>query len=305
MLASFAERAHARDWCAPSLTANATLQIEGGSHPVVAEQIDAFVPNDLDLHAKRKMLIVTGPNMGGKSTYMRQTALIALMAYCGAFVPARTATLGPLDRIYTRIGAADDLAQGRSTFMVEMTESAAILHGATAQSLVLMDEVGRGTSTFDGLALAYAIARALALGNQSYTLFATHYFELTKLEAEIEPVANVHLDAVEHGDKIVFMHAVQAGPASKSYGLQVAQLAGVPSAVVKAARKKLTALEDEAARATPQRDLFGGSAPMLEEAIPERVLTHPVLERLRNARADELTPRQALDLVYELQGLTQ
>ncbi len=305
VLATFAERAHALGWVQPVLQPLPGIHIDAGCHPVVAGQIDNFIPNGLKLDGARKMLIVTGPNMGGKSTYMRQTALIALLAYCGSFVPASAASLGPLDRIYTRIGAADDLAQGRSTFMVEMTESAAILNGATEQSLVLMDEVGRGTSTFDGLALAWAIARALAQSNQSYTLFATHYFELTQLAAELPQVANVHLDAVEHGSKIVFMHAVQEGPASKSYGLQVAQLAGVPGSVVRAARKKLQGLEEDAARHLPQRDLFGSSTAMPEEASPEPVLEHDALRRLMEARPDELTPRQALELVYELCGFVR
>ena len=202
------------------------------------------------------MLIVTGPNMGGKSTYMRQVALIALLAHCGSFVPAKRARLGPLDAIFTRIGAADDLAGGRSTFMVEMTEAAYILHHATAQSLVLMDEIGRGTSTFDGLALAWAIARHLIEKNRSLALFATHYFEMTALAAEFRQVANVHLDAVEHKDRIVFLHSVEEGPANRSYGLQVAQLAGVPPGVIRAARRRLAELEEHGFAAAPQRDLF-------------------------------------------------
>ncbi len=213
------------------------IEIEAGRHPVVEQQVETFIANDIRLSSARQMLIVTGPNMGGKSTYMRQAALIALLAHCGSFVPARRARLGPLDAIYTRIGAADDLAGGRSTFMVEMTEAAFILHHATPQSLVLMDEIGRGTSTFDGLALAWAIARHLVEKNGSLALFATHYFEMTALAAEFRNLANVHLDAVEHKDRIVFLHSVEEGPASRSYGLQVAQLAGVPGAVIRAARR--------------------------------------------------------------------
>ena len=204
-----------------------------------------FVPNDLALGAARRMLIITGPNMGGKSTYMRQTALIALLAHVGSFVPARRALLGPLDRIFTRIGAGDDLAGGRSTFMVEMTEAANILHNATAHSLILLDEIGRGTSTFDGLSLAWAMARDIATRVRAFTLFATHYFELTTLAGEVEGCANVHLDATEHGDAIVFLHAVKEGPANRSYGLQVAQLAGVPRAVIAQARAYLEGLEAE------------------------------------------------------------
>src|SRR6185436_1099371 len=242
------------------------------------------------------MLIVTGPNMGGKSTYMRQAALIALLAHCGSFVPAQRARLGPLDAIFTRIGAADDLAGGRSTFMVEMTEAAFSLHHATAQSLVLMDEIGRGTSTFDGLALAWAIARHLVEKNGSLSLFATHYFEMTALAAEFRSVANVHLDAVEHKDRIVFLHSVQEGPASRSYGLQVAQLAGVPAAVIRAARRRLADLEEHGFAAAPQRDLFA------EPRGPEPPPAHenPALARLKEVDPDALTPKDALELLYEL-----
>ena len=238
--------------------------------------------------------------MGGKSTFMRQTALLTLLAYAGSYVPAQQARFGPVDRIFTRIGAADDLAQGRSTFMVEMTESAAILNGATHQSLVLMDEVGRGTSTFDGLALAWAIARRLIETNRSLTLFATHYFELTQLAGEYAEVANVHLAAAEHAGGVVFLHAVREGPASQSYGLQVAQLAGVPQAVIRAARKHLADLEDQAARVVkPQLDLFAASAkPAMAE--PDVAPEHPLIEKLRAIKPDELTPRAALDALYEL-----
>ncbi len=248
--------------------------------------------------------------MGGKSTFMRQTALIALMAYVGSYVPARAARFGPIDRIFTRIGAADDLAGGRSTFMVEMTEAAAILNDATPHSLVLMDEIGRGTSTFDGLALAWAIARHLLSHNACYTLFATHYFELTQLPAEFPHAANVHLSAVEHGHGIVFLHAVDDGPANQSYGLQVAQLAGVPTPVIRAARKHLAYLEQQSAgQATPQLDLF--TAPLVFEdaddtPTPSRdAPPHPALARLLALDPDDLKPRDALDLLYELHALAR
>jgi DNA mismatch repair protein MutS len=244
------------------------------------------------------MLVVTGPNMGGKSTYMRQVALIALLAHCGSFVPARRALLGPLDAIYTRIGAADDLAGGRSTFMVEMTEAAYILHHATPESLVLMDEIGRGTSTLDGLALAWAIARHLVEKTRSLTLFATHYFEMTRLAEDFRQVANVHLDAVEHKDSIVFLHSVEEGPASQSYGLQVAALAGVPGTVIRAARKRLAELEEHGLAAGPQRDMFiagHGNAPAASTAEE-----NPVLIALRELNPDALTPREALELLYRL-----
>jgi DNA mismatch repair protein MutS len=311
LLAAFAERAQALDWVAPTFSPEAGIDIEQGRHPVVEAQVEQFVANDCRLDAERKLLLVTGPNMGGKSTFMRQTALIALLAYVGSYVPARRACFGPIDRIFTRIGAADDLAGGRSTFMVEMTEAAAILNDATAQSLVLMDEIGRGTSTFDGLALAWAIARHLLAHNNSYTLFATHYFELTQLPAEFPQAANVHLSAVEHGHGIVFLHAVSEGPASQSYGLQVAQLAGVPSPVIRAARKHLAQLEQQSiTHATPQLDLFA-IAPYAEDAPDEELGNdvnlppHPALERLRAIHPDDLKPREALDLIYELHELAK
>jgi DNA mismatch repair protein MutS len=293
-LAALAERAAALGYCAPEFTDETTIQIEAGRHPVVEKQIETFIANDTRLDAARRLLLITGPNMGGKSTYMRQTALIVLLAHVGSFVPARRALIGPVDQIFTRIGASDDLAGGRSTFMVEMTEAANILHNATSTSLVLMDEVGRGTSTFDGLALAIAIARHLVEISRSHTLFATHYFELTRLAEEYREVANVHLDAVEHKDKIVFLHAVEDGPASQSYGIQVAQLAGVPSAVVRAAKKHLARLEQEAAARSPQGDLFSAGA---KNSAPTE---HPALEQLRGTDPDALSPRQALELVYRL-----
>ncbi len=260
-ISALAERACSLEWTQPELVSEPRLTIEGGRHPVVERFSDApFVPNDLRLEAGRCMLIITGPNMGGKSTYMRQAALIALLAHIGSYVPADRAILGPLDRIFTRIGAADDLAGGRSTFMVEMTEAANILHNATPRSLILMDEIGRGTSTFDGLSLAWAIARHIATRVKSFTLFATHYFELTTLATEVEGCANVHLDATEHGDGIVFLHAVKDGPASRSYGLQVAQLAGVPRDVIAQARQFLEMLEAQRDRASDGSNGRGGSA---------------------------------------------
>ncbi len=306
LLAALAERARALDWVAPTFSSDAGIEIEQGRHPVVEAQVEQFVANDCRLNDERKLLLITGPNMGGKSTFMRQTALIALLAYVGSYVPAQRARFGPIDRIFTRIGAADDLAGGRSTFMVEMTEAAAILNDATPQSLVLMDEIGRGTSTFDGLALAWAIARHLLAHSGCYTLFATHYFELTQLPTEFSQAANVHLSAVEHGHGIVFLHAVNEGPASQSYGLQVAQLAGVPSAVIRAARKHLAHLEQQSvAHAAPQLDLFAAAA-CVEDAPDDDAddaPPHAVLERLRAIDPNELKPREALDLLYELHEL--
>jgi DNA mismatch repair protein MutS len=297
VLAAFADTAARRDYVRPEFTDEPGIAIEAGRHAVVETQVDPFIANDTGLSDARRLLLITGPNMGGKSTYMRQTALIALLAHAGSLVPAKRARLGPLDRIFTRIGAADDLASGRSTFMVEMTESANILNNATAESLVLMDEVGRGTSTFDGLALAWAIARALLEKNRSFTLFATHYFELTRLASEYANAANVHLDAVEHRDKIIFLHALEEGPANQSYGIQVAALAGVPGAVIRNARRYLTALEQQAATHSAQGDLFANAPPEPEPA------EHPVVERLRDAAADELSPKAALDLLFELKKL--
>ncbi len=315
LLAAFAERARALDWNAPEFSEAPGIEIEQGRHPVVEAQVEQFIANDCTLTAERKLLLITGPNMGGKSTFMRQTALIALLAYVGSYVPAKRARFGPIDRIFTRIGAADDLAGGRSTFMVEMTEAAAILNDATPHSLVLMDEIGRGTSTFDGLALAWAIARHLLTSNGCHTLFATHYFELTQLPTEFSQAANVHLSAVEHGHGIVFLHAVSEGPANQSYGLQVAQLAGVPNPVIRAARKHLVYLEQlSAGQPTPQLDLFAAPAaaedddfdtqPYVEDAPaaadPGAAL---VAERLRALDPNELRPRDALDLLYELHEL--
>src|SRR5215469_8125832 len=264
-LAALAERAGVLEWSCPELTDETRLTIEGGRHPIVERFTDApFVPNDLRLDGGRRMLVITGPNMGGKSTYMRQAALIVVLAHMGSYVPAERAMLGPIDRIFTRIGAADDLAGGRSTFMVEMTEAANILHNATPKSLILLDEIGRGTSTFDGLSLAWAMARDIATRVRAFTLFATHYFELTTLATEVEGCANVHLDATEHGDSIVFLHAVKDGPANRSYGLQVAQLAGVPRAVIAEARRYLEHLEAERDRQRAAAPGVAGGAAQTE-----------------------------------------
>ncbi|WP_028995649.1 DNA mismatch repair protein MutS [Azonexus hydrophilus] len=306
LLAGFAESALKRNWCKPEFAEETQLSIEGGRHPVVenelAQSAETFIANDCLLAESRRLLLITGPNMGGKSTYMRQVALIALLAHIGSFVPADRCVLGPLDRIFTRIGASDDLASGRSTFMVEMTEAAAILHHATHQSLVLMDEIGRGTSTFDGMALAFAILRHLIDKNRSLTLFATHYFELTRLSHEYSELANVHLGAVEHNDRIVFMHAVEEGPANQSYGIQVAALAGIPSAVVRAARKQLREFEQRAAVDPLQPDLFAQDFPG-ELAEASESAPHPVVEHLTAIDPDSLTPREALDALYALKGL--
>jgi DNA mismatch repair protein MutS len=309
-LAALAERAASLHWTEPKLKAETCLEIRGGRHPVVEQFIDgAFVPNDLVLDASRRMLIVTGPNMGGKSTYMRQGALIVLLAHVGSFVPAESCAVGPLDRIFTRIGAGDDLAGGRSTFMVEMTEAANILNNATDRSLILMDEIGRGTSTYDGLSLAWAVARHIARVNRSFTLFATHYFELTNLAQEMDGIANVHLDATEHRDGIVFLHAVKDGPASRSYGLAVAQLAGVPREVIAAAREYLLALEKgaHAPPAPPRQARSHSPQTQLPLEPPPPPPPDPRLleveAALRGVDADDLTPRAALDLIYKLRSL--
>jgi DNA mismatch repair protein MutS len=310
VLAGFAERAQALDWSQPRLDDAPGIHIERGRHPVVeAVRDEPFEPNDLILGQSgldgsdggRRMLVITGPNMGGKSTYMRQNALIVLLAHIGSFVPATLAVIGPIDRILTRIGAGDDLARGQSTFMVEMSETSYILHHATSESLVLMDEIGRGTSTYDGLALADACARHLAAVNRSYTLFATHYFELTALAEPGSGIANVHLDAVEHDDALVFMHAVMDGPADRSFGLQVAALAGLPKSVVRQARGRLAELEQQG------RDAL--SLPMTAQALdaPQQIgLFAPAsaaIDALAAIDPDELTPRQALEALYRLKAL--
>jgi DNA mismatch repair protein MutS len=303
-LAALAGHAQRARWVAPEFTATPGIEIRGARHPVVEQQLEQFVANDCRLRPGRRLLVITGPNMGGKSTYMRSIALIALLAYAGSFVPADSAKLGPIDRILTRIGAADDLARGASTFMVEMTEAAAILNRATDSSLVLMDEIGRGTSTFDGMALAAAIARALAETNRCWTLFATHYFELTQLAQTLPEVANVHVAAAQARGKVVFLHEVREGPASQSYGLAVAQLAGVPPEVVRRARALLAQLEARAAGNEPQLDLFAkadGAAPQAEVAIEPA--TDELRDRLAAVDVDALSPREALALLYELKRL--
>ncbi len=298
VLCSFSLIATKRNYARPQFVEENLIEIVAGRHPVVEAQIESFIANDCRMSPARRLLLITGPNMGGKSTYMRQVALIVLMAHVGSFVPARAARIGPVDQIFTRIGAADDLAGGRSTFMVEMTESAAILHNATDKTLVLMDEVGRGTSTFDGLALAWAIARHLVERNRSLSLFATHYFEMTRLALDYKEVANVHLDAVEHKDSIVFLHAVEEGPASQSYGLQVAALAGVPRAVIRQARKYLQLLEESSISRGNQQDLFSKTA----EKEPEPQ-SDPLRDELLKVNPDDLSPREALELLYRLKKL--
>jgi DNA mismatch repair protein MutS len=301
VLRTLAERAEALDWNAPELADVAGIAIERGRHPVVEKvREEPFEPNDIALGEDRRMLVITGPNMGGKSTYMRQNALIVLLAHIGSYVPAASAVIGPIDRIFTRIGAGDDLSRGQSTFMVEMSETANILHNASPQSLVLMDEVGRGTSTYDGLALARAAAVHLAATSRAYTLFATHYFELTELASEYSTIANVHLDAVEYGDQLVFMHAVKEGPANRSFGLQVAALAGLPKSVIADARRTLAELErgmhahvaaPAAAPSSPQLGLFAAAPSVVER-------------ELEGMDLDAMSPREALEALYRLKSLS-
>ncbi|MCF6226632.1 MAG: DNA mismatch repair protein MutS [Xanthomonadales bacterium] len=299
VVATLAERAIALNCCCPEFSNDPGMDIIAGRHPVVEQvQEAAFVANDSILNEQRRMLVITGPNMGGKSTYMRQTALIALLAHSGAWVPAKSARFGPLDRIFTRIGAGDDLTRGQSTFMVEMVETANILHNATPDSLVLMDEVGRGTSTYDGLSLAWAAALHLASRSRSMTLFATHYFELTQLPEEVSGVVNVHLDAVEHKDKIIFLHSLRDGPASQSYGLQVAALAGVPAAVLTQAHKILRQLEKQGLHQDNiQPGLF--DTPVEDNSAVD-LAANKALDLLKEIKPDELTPKDALDLLYQL-----
>ena len=302
VLSNLAERAVTLRYAQPELSDDPVLQITEGRHPVVERFIDQpFVPNDLDLHNSRRMLVITGPNMGGKSTFMRQTALIVILARIGSYVPAKAARIGPIDRVFTRIGASDDLAGGRSTFMVEMTEAANILNNATNNSLVLMDEIGRGTSTYDGLSLAWACANHIARSVRAFTLFATHYFELTSLAQDLDNCSNVHLDATEHGEKLIFLHTVKEGPANQSYGLQVAALAGVPPKVINAARKYLHELERRSAAAAqqmkPQQEL------LLEFPDDEEEEEHEAVAALRGVDPDSMTPREALDALYRLKKL--
>ena len=300
VLACFAERAVTLDCAQPELVEEPMLRIDSGRHPVVERASrEPFIPNDLAFDDGRRMLIITGPNMGGKSTYMRQTALIVILAHIGCYVPAKRAVLGPLDRIFTRIGASDDLAGGRSTFMLEMTETANILHNATDRSLVLMDEVGRGTSTFDGLSLAWACAAFIARQVRAFTLFATHYFELTSLAEEAPGVANVHVEAVEHGDALVFLHSVKGGPANQSYGLQVAALAGIPRSVTAEARRYLIELERE------RDSLRGHLAPDQPQLSLFAPAPSPALDALCALDPEELSPREALDLLFKLRDVAR
>lgn len=317
VLSNFAERATTLRFTAPEFIDSPGYDIEEGRHPVVEQLLDdPFVPNNLLMDDQRRMLVITGPNMGGKSTYMRQTALIALLAYTGSFVPANRAVLGPVDRIFTRMGSSDDIAGGRSTFMVEMTETANILHNATEHSLVLMDEVGRGTSTFDGLSLAWATAEHLAKNIRCYTLFATHYFELTQLAEELHHAVNVHLTATEHDDSIVFLHNVHEGPASQSYGLQVAKLAGVPQDVIRNAKTQLTLLEGSVTPATQHQQpadiahaghsrkaVPGNDNPVMQGDMFASIEPSAVEEALKRLSLDELTPRDALNRLYALQDM--
>ena len=295
VLNTFAERAITLNYAKPQLSVIPGIDIQAGRHPVVEQMnTETFIANPTVLSTDRRMLIITGPNMGGKSTYMRQTALIVLMAHIGCYVPASKANIGIVDRIFTRIGASDDLASGRSTFMVEMTETANIMHNATDKSLVLLDEIGRGTSTYDGLSLAWACAESLANNIKAFTLFASHYFELTLLAEQIASLANVHLDAVEHDDNIIFMHTVQDGAASKSFGLQVALLAGVPKAIVQRAKQRLHELEQQ-----KQPSIADNITPKFEQlSLIEN--THPIIEQLKTIDLNELNPRQALTLLFEL-----
>lgn len=313
LVASFAHIALAHQWCRPTFSPIPEIDIVDGRHPVVERALNregkAFVDNDTCLHPERQCLLITGPNMGGKSTYMRQTALIVLLARIGSYVPASSARIGRINAIFTRIGASDDLASGRSTFMVEMTETAAILNQADERSLVLMDEIGRGTSTFDGLALASAVLKQMLRQSKSLTLFATHYFELTRLSEKFRPLENVHLDAVEHHDRIVFMHRVQPGPANQSYGIEVAALAGIPGAVVRDARRTLLALESQSVQNQTsntdqiQNDFFASVAPA--EVTDQDDSPHPIFEEINRVDPDSLTPRQALDLIYHLKSIAK
>ena len=298
LLTNFAERANTLNFNQPTLSDNKEITIQQGRHPIVENASDTpFVANDITLNATQKMLIITGPNMGGKSTYMRQIALLTLMAHIGCYIPASEASFGPIDQIFTRIGASDDLASGRSTFMVEMSETANILHNASDKSLVLMDEIGRGTSTFDGLSLAWATAEYLANKTQAFTLFATHYFEMTSLPEYASNVKNVHLEAIEHGDQIIFLHAVKEGAANQSYGLQVAALAGVPKEVIRKARSKLATLENPSSQpghsnnSHPQFDIF--STPVNQD----------ISDFIEQLTPDDLSPKEALEALYQLKSL--
>ncbi len=301
---SLAHHAREYEWVRPALTDHPTIHIESGRHPVVERTIERFTPNDCHMDPQTRMLLITGPNMGGKSTYMRQVALIALLARMGSFVPATSASIGTIDRIFTRIGAADDLAGGRSTFMMEMIEASAILANSTAHSLVLMDEIGRGTSTYDGLSLAWAIACRLLTHNKALTLFATHYFEITQLPEQLDGVKNVHLAATETSTGIAFLHEVQAGPASRSYGIQVAQKAGLPAAVIKQAKKELERLEANTDHTpTPQLDLFVQAQIQDEEQNDNFMELQALRQFINELDPDNMSPREALNALYKLRNL--
>jgi len=298
VLTCFAERAQTLNLAKPEISETPCIEIEGGRHLVVEQVIDSpFIANDLTLDEDRKLLVITGPNMGGKSTYMRQTALIVILAHVGCFVPADRLKIGPVDRIFTRIGASDDLAGGRSTFMVEMTETATILNNATEQSLVLMDEIGRGTSTFDGLSLAWAAAHHMGENTRAFTLFATHYFELTALAQELSACENVHLDATEHDGQLVFLHSVRNGPANQSYGLQVASLAGVPRDVIRRAKTYLKTLESQ------QAEMTNNPQGQLNLSMDEPLEQNPILEAVDALDPDSMSPREALAALYKLKDL--
>jgi DNA mismatch repair protein MutS len=300
VLNNFSERAQTLNYVKPQLKQSPGINIDDGRHPVVEQMTtQAFIANPVHLSETNKMLIITGPNMGGKSTYMRQTALIVLLAHIGCYVPATSAEIGMVDRIFTRIGASDDLASGRSTFMVEMTETANILHNATNKSLVLLDEIGRGTSTYDGLSLAWACVEMLVSQTKAFTLFATHYFELTLLAEQYDILSNVHLDAVEHDDNIAFMHKIQQGAASKSFGIQVAQLAGVPKLVIERAKQRLAELENQQSNIDAT---FDNSSPESFEQLSLIDEPHPIVSALKDAQLDDMTPRQALDLLFTLKS---
>lgn len=297
VLVCFTERAISLNLTCPQLSKNPGIHIESGRHLVIEQTLDTpFIANNCHLTPEQRLLIITGPNMGGKSTYMRQTALICLLATIGCFVPAKSATIGPIDRIFTRIGAADDLASGRSTFMVEMTETASILHNATEKSLVIMDEIGRGTSTFDGLALAFSCAEYLAKQIKAYTLFATHYFELTALSKENPTISNCHVDAKEHGDSIIFLYTIKEGPANQSYGLQVAQLAGVPKPVIQRARTKLAELENNSSQTNLNKTTPTATIPKLSD-------NSVIMRLLEQVDPDQLAPKEALEIIYRLKSL--
>ncbi len=309
VLAAWAERATTLGWCSPQFVREPCIDITAGRHPVVEARLaegsssSRFMANDCRLDAKRRMLIITGPNMGGKSTFMRQVALISLLASIGSFVPAKACRLGPMDAIHTRIGAADDLANAQSTFMVEMTEAAAIIHSATEHSLVLMDEIGRGTSTFDGLALAGSIASHLHERNRSFTLFATHYFELTEFPLKHVSSQNVHVSAAESGEKIVFLHEIEPGPASRSYGVQVARLAGMPPPLVRQAQATLRKLEDQQQAHQTQIDLFAAPLPEASSPVPRTEPSSALTELISQLNPDQLSPREALEVLYQIKKL--